>query len=136
MVQVQPLRKFEERAEHGLVVIPTKKVAREVRLPLTIKMFLSSAALAIGFVFMQATEAVDPTTRAVIGLLVSLVGTLAFLVYRDVVRRTKSNEDAIRDVEHKIDKAIRAFTGILVATHPEKAAEIYDVSEAFFRKEN
>lgn len=138
---VQPLRKIEQ-PERKFTVIHGKK-SSEARLPLTIKMFVSCSAAAFGFVLVQSASDADATTRAVVGVLVSLVGTLAFLVYRDVTRRLKDNDDAIkelkdtaiRDLDHKIDKAIRAFTGILVATHPDKASEIYRVSEAFFKEE-
>lgn len=144
---MRALRKFEFESKRPFIVIQGRKAARnEVRLPLTIQMFASCIAAGMLFAFFQAAGDGDATTRAILGVLVSLVSALAWLVYRDVVRRMKENEDATKSVkaaldertihlEHKLDKAIRAFTGVLVATHPDKASEIYRVSEAFFKED-
>lgn len=141
------LRKFDIHSERHFTIIRGRQATqKEARLPLVIKMFASCSIAAVLFVFLQAGSDADNVTRAFVGILVSLVGTLAVLVYKDYVRRMQQNEGRITDVakvlddktdhlERKIDKAIRAFTGLLVATNPDKASEIYEVSEAFFKED-
>lgn len=149
---VLALRKTEVQDERRLTLVPGKKLT-EVRLPLTIKLFISLSAAAIGYAMLQSATDADTTTRIILGILVTLVGTLSILVYKDLVRRGLENREAIKavetamnekderleqkldDLERKFDKAIRVFTGLMVATHTEKAPQIYEVSEAFFKKD-
>lgn len=98
-------------------------------------MFSSVIVAGMALVFYQSAADADSTTRAIGGLLVTLIGVLAMLIYRDVVRRIGEVEKSKLRTDHKIDKTVRVFTGLMMATLPEKAAEIAEISEAFFRED-
>ena len=132
---MRALRKFEAPNVRRFTVLQGGKSA-EVRLPLTIKMFASCIAAGFGFVLVQSAPDTDVTTRWIWSVLVSLVSALAYIVYRDITRRIKETEDSIASLDRKTDKQTRMFTHLLTALFPERAAEISNIGEVFYRKDD
>jgi hypothetical protein len=136
---VQALRKFAKlEPVRNLILIhggEGKAKKKDYTLPLTIKFFTWCMGAGFMYALFESANDLDPSTKAIIGILASLVGVLAMLVYRDLVRRIQASEDSTRDLGRKVDKSVRVFTGLLMATLPNKAAEIAAISEAFFKED-
>lgn len=94
----------------------------------------------LAYVLLQAiADAGDTPTKMFIGVLISLCATLAGILHREATRRIASVEKAqmqtataVEELNKKVDKQMRAFSSLMIAMQPERAAEIAKISEAFY----